>query len=132
MNEIFICHEVLYFYFYYVFSLLLSRFTEIIKDINPCNPSPCGSNAICHNGECTCLPEYHGDPYFACRPECVLNSDCPVNKACLHNKCIDPCVNMCGINAECNIYNHIAVCSCPDGMVGDAFAECKFVKSKFK
>jgi hypothetical protein len=67
-----------------------------VRDIiDPCNPSPCGSNARCSErngaGACTCLPEYFGDPYVGCRPECVLSADCPSNKACMNNKCQDPC-----------------------------------------
>lgn len=101
------------------------------QHLDPCNPSPCGPNAICNNGECTCLSEYHGDPYFGCRPECVLSTDCPNDKACLRSKCVDPCINMCGLNADCNVYNHIAVCSCPIGMTGDAFTQCLTVESMY-
>jgi len=91
---------------------------------DPCNPSPCGSNAQCSNGICTCIPEYQGDPYQACRPECVLNTDCSRDKACVRNKCIDPCPGTCGQNARCDVYNHIPMCSCPTGMTGNAFANC--------
>jgi hypothetical protein len=91
---------------------------------DPCNPSPCGSNAQCSNGVCTCIPEYQGDPYQACRPECVLNTDCPRDKACVRNKCINPCPGTCGQNAICDVINHIPMCSCPQGMTGNAFANC--------
>lgn len=106
--------------------------SDIIQNIDPCNPSPCGPNAICsNNGVCSCLPEYHGDPYFSCRPECVLSSDCAPTQACARNKCVDPCRDMCGLNAECQVYNHVAVCSCPSGMSGNAFYECFNIKSKY-
>jgi hypothetical protein len=63
--------------------------------LDPCNPSPCGDNARCTErngaGACTCLPEYFGDPYTGCRPECLLNQDCPQTRACVRNKCVDPC-----------------------------------------
>lgn len=39
--------------------------------------------------------------YEGCRPECVLSSDCPSDKACIRNKCKDPCPGVCGLNAEC-------------------------------
>ena len=101
----------------------------IIEDVNPCLPSPCGSNAVCSErnkaAACQCIPEYFGDPYVACRPECVVNSDCPSNKACQRNKCIDPCPGTCGINAECNVRNHIAMCVCLPGYIGDPFVSCK-------
>ena len=100
--------------------------TEII---DPCNPSPCGSNAICNArnraGSCQCIPEYFGDPYVACRPECVVHSDCPSNKACLRNKCVDPCPGTCGVNAVCTVKNHIPVCTCQDGYIGDPFTSCR-------
>lgn len=97
----------------------------VVED-DPCNPSPCGNNARCSGaGICTCLPEYHGDPYVDCRPECVLNSDCPRSKACVRNKCTDPCIGMCGQNAICEVSNHIAMCICPSGMQGNAFVQCQ-------
>jgi hypothetical protein len=96
---------------------------------DPCYPSPCGPNARCRseNGYaiCECLPEYHGNPYESCRPECLANSDCPMNRACIRNKCEDPCPGTCGINAICTVTNHIPVCSCPDNFYGDAFTVCK-------
>ncbi|KAG5895967.1 hypothetical protein JTB14_027967 [Gonioctena quinquepunctata] len=91
---------------------------------DPCNPSPCGSNAQCNEGVCTCLPEYQGDPHRGCRPECVLNNDCPRNKACLRNKCKDPCPGVCGQSAECTVINHIPTCSCIAGYIGNAFVLC--------
>lgn len=98
--------------------------TETPRPLDPCNPSPCGPNAQCFNGECTCLPEYQGDAYRGCRPECVLNSDCPRDKACLRNKCKDPCVGTCGQNARCEVINHIPTCSCAQGFTGDPFTRC--------
>lgn len=91
---------------------------------DPCNPSPCGSNAQCLNGICSCLPEFQGDPYAGCRPECVLNSDCPKDKACLLSKCKNPCPGTCAHNALCEVINHIPMCSCPSGMEGNAFVQC--------
>ena len=102
-------------------------FSGTIKPVetDPCNPSPCGPNAICRNGECTCEPEYSGNPYEACRPECILNSECPRDKACMRFKCKDPCPGVCGQLARCDIVNHIPVCSCPDGYIGDPFVSCR-------
>lgn len=89
-----------------------------------CNPTPCAPNAKCHNGICTCLPEYHGDPYRDCRPECILNSDCSREKACTRNKCTDPCPGTCGTNAICSVVNHIPMCSCMENYEGNAFTIC--------
>lgn len=106
---------------------LISNLPQPAKDTipdDPCYPSPCGANAQCSNGICTCLPEYQGDAYTGCRPECVLNNDCPRNKACVRNKCIDPCPGTCGDNAICEVFNHVPMCSCPTGMTGNAFSRC--------
>ncbi|EDW38768.1 GL14154, partial [Drosophila persimilis] len=97
---------------------------------DPCNPSPCGSNAVCRNGQCSCIPEYQGDPYVSCRPESVLNTDCPRDRACVRNKCIDPCPGTCGVNALCEVTNHIPICRCPDRTSGNAFFECRPVPAK--
>lgn len=94
----------------------------------PCIPSPCGPNAICKEqnnaGSCSCLPDYIGNPYEGCRPECILNSDCPPQFACLQNKCKDPCPGTCGLNAECHVVNHLASCTCHNEYTGDPFNFC--------
>ena len=100
--------------------------TEVI---NPCFPSPCGSNAVCNERQraasCQCIPDYFGDPYVACRPECVVNSDCPSSKACQQLHCIDPCPGTCGVNANCRVQNHIPTCTCNEGYIGDPFTACR-------
>lgn len=100
------------------------------QDIDPCNPSPCGANAVCsNNGECSCLPEYQGDPYFECRPECVLSSDCPHDKACHRRKCVNPCNSgVCASNAICEVVLHIPMCRCPERMTGNAFIQCSVLE----
>lgn len=110
-----------------LWKIIAKIFTVVDKPSrdDPCQPSPCGVNANCKNGVCTCLPEYQGDPYSGCRPECVLNSDCPRDKACLKNKCENPCPGVCGKNAVCEVHNHIPMCSCTKGLSGNAFVECK-------
>lgn len=96
---------------------------------DPCIPSPCGSNTICteHHGagSCSCAPGYSGDPYTGCRPECVLNSDCAWDRACVNNKCRDPCPGACGLNAECYVTHHTPMCSCLEGHTGDPIASCR-------
>ncbi len=99
------------------------------KPKDPCNPSPCGVNELCkvnrNKAVCSCLPNYLGSPQSGCHAECVLNSDCPNTKACVNQKCIEPCsISTCGIDAECRVYEHTAVCQCPAGYTGDAFRRC--------
>jgi len=100
--------------------------TEVV---NPCSPSPCGSNAICSErnraAACQCIPEYFGDPYVACRPECSTNPECPSDRACRNQKCVDPCTGLCGVNAECRVINHLGSCTCLPGYIGDPFTSCQ-------
>lgn len=99
--------------------------------IDLCNPSPCGSNAECNNGQCTCLLEYHGDPFIACRPECTLSSDCQRDQICVRKKCVNPCPSTCGPNAICEVVNHIPMCSCPTGYTGNSFVSCNVLQGKY-
>ena len=96
--------------------------------VSPCDPTPCGSNAVCKvsngAGSCTCLPDYIGNPYDACRPECVINSDCPSHQSCVRTKCRDPCPGACAANAECIAINHAPSCTCLPGLTGDPFTFC--------
>lgn len=97
----------------------------MISDVyDKCTPSPCGTNAICNDGTCTCIDEHQGDPYVGCRPECVLSIDCPRDRACVRNKCVDPCINTCAATAVCEVINHVPMCSCPQGKTGNAFYNC--------
>lgn len=96
--------------------------------MNPCLPSPCGPNAVCRiegtYAVCECSPEYQGNPYEGCRPECVVSSDCAMSRACIRNKCRDPCPGTCGLSAICTVSNHIPICTCPEGYEGNAFTIC--------
>lgn len=115
------------------FELLIELFccmSNVHKDepAEPCRDSPCGVNAVCEQrndvGSCRCIPEYYGDPYIECRPECVSNSECPSNRACINNVCCDPCPGTCGELAFCNIVNHSPICSCLEGYVGNPLVAC--------
>lgn len=101
--------------------------TPVQRD--PCSPSPCGANTECYNGgECRCIAEYQGNPYEGCRPECTTNAECSRDKACLRSKCINPCPNTCGQNAQCEVINHIPICSCATGYTGDPFTNCRIAE----
>lgn len=98
-----------------------------IESENPCDPSPCGPNSICQIKQgrpvCSCVANFIGHPPY-CRPACVLHSECPQDKACIKEKCVDPCINTCAENAECHVVSHSAYCSCKKGYQGDAFVGC--------
>lgn len=100
---------------------------------NPCQPSPCGVNAVCKErngiGSCSCLSDYVGNPYTGCRPECVQNSDCDKSRACVNNKCRDPCPGACGLNAECRVYLHAPNCLCLPGFTGNPIDSCDYIEA---
>lgn len=103
-----------------------------LQDQNPCVPSPCGPNSQCQVtnriSSCSCLENYVGTPPN-CRAECTVNSDCPSTKACINQKCRDPCLGSCGLQTECQVYQHAAICSCREGYTGNPFESCH-VKQK--
>ena len=83
-------------------------------------------------GVCACLPDYFGNPYTGCQPECTINAQCDFDKSCQNLKCIDPCPGTCGRGAECTVVNHNPLCTCPRGYTGDAFTRCtQIIVSKF-
>lgn len=99
-------------------------------DLNPCLNNPCGPNSQCrvigNQGACSCLPNYVGRPPN-CRPECTSNAECASNKACINDRCIDPCIGKCGENAVCHVVKHNAECNCISGYEGDAFTRCTVI-----
>ena len=94
---------------------------------HPCMKSPCGPYSQCRNVDmhavCSCLPGYVGSPP-ACRPQCVVSSECPLDKSCVNQLCTNPCQGMCGHYAICQVINHNRICSCRPGYTGDAFNRC--------
>lgn len=110
-------------------SLINCSFTETPPvPTNPCQPSPCGPNAECQvrgdSPACSCIENYIGLPPN-CRPECTINPECPPQLACMQQKCRDPCVGLCGLNAQCSVVNHHAVCACAAGYTGNPFSACE-------
>lgn len=107
-----------------------------VEKFTPCVPSPCGSNAVCNeqNGaaSCKCIVDYIGNPYEGCRPECIINSDCSANQACIRSKCQNPCPGFCGYNAVCQIINHTPLCTCQSGYTGDSFVQCNVIQAPRK
>lgn len=103
---------------------------------NPCVPPPCGVNTECKvegsKPVCSCIPGYVGNPNTSCRPECVTNIDCNHDKACIDQKCRDPCVGICGTNALCEVVNHNPICFCPKDLTGDPFRLCLPIREYLK
>lgn len=100
---------------------------EMEKTRNLCQPSPCGPFSECQvrnqQVSCSCLPGYQGSPP-QCRPECMISSECPLNQACIAQKCSDPCPGLCGQGAECHVFSHTPSCICPAGTRGDPLIQC--------
>jgi hypothetical protein len=73
---------------------------------DPCIPTPCGPYANCKNknnvAACVCQENYIGAPPN-CRPECITDSNCRNDKACIQQRCRDPCSGTCGDNAGCKL-----------------------------
>lgn len=128
----FLLYWVLLFHWFFLLpALQLSVAPEAPK--NPCQPSPCGPFSECRvvNGHpvCSCQANYIGTPP-ACRPECVVSADCAQDRACINQKCADPCPGTCGLNARCQVVNHNPICSCSVGFTGDPFVRCVKEESK--
>ncbi|XP_065223835.1 uncharacterized protein LOC135847999 [Planococcus citri] len=96
---------------------------------NVCIPSPCGPNSECKQKDnhaiCSCKKNQLDSP-STCRFECIFNSECPQDKACIGKTCQDPCAGMCGknTNTKCEVENHAPICSCIAGLTGDPSTEC--------
>ena len=94
---------------------------------DPCSPSPCGPNSKCRDANglavCSCFPNFIGNPPN-CRAECVVNSQCSSDLACVNQKCTSPCPDPCGIGTQCKVINHSPICVCNPGYTGDPFMRC--------
>ncbi|XP_054269915.1 versican core protein-like isoform X4 [Macrosteles quadrilineatus] len=93
------------------------------KCTDPCD-GVCGLNTICvvQEGDplCSCKTGYDGDPFTECKPEnaeCTDDSMCTTDKTCIGHKCVDPCMDHCGLNTVCRVVNHRPVCACLKGFL---------------
>lgn len=98
-----------------------------------CSRNPCGTNAICQETlggrpVCSCPPGHSGNPLTYCRRgECSDHVECGLSQACHNGNCVNPCIGQCGTNANCEVKNHVAVCSCPARYKGDPFSYCRLM-----
>ncbi|KAG8270605.1 hypothetical protein J6590_081933 [Homalodisca vitripennis] len=93
-----------------------------MKCVDPC-PGPCAQNSSCrvhkHVPFCSCSPGQ------ILQTKCLENADCPLDRACIKQKCEDPCYNICnGNNTSCRVRNHIPYCTCKQGFYGDPLTAC--------
>lgn len=45
---------------------------------------------------------------------------------------MDPCPGTCGANAQCQVVNHLPLCTCISGYTGDPFRFCQLLFTKRK
>ena len=71
--------------------------------------------------------------YFsAIKPECTTDPECPDHLACIREKCQNPCfTTTCGVNAECRVTRHRAICYCKQGYEGDPYRICEERKQQY-
>jgi len=111
----------------------------------------CGTNAECyatlHRAVCQCPLGWAGNPHETCyqrkhlfhhntfyilsinsfllADQCLIDPDCPTNKACVKNECVNPCTSTtCGERATCSVDYHRARCTCPPGLQGNPLERC--------
>ncbi len=64
-------------------------------------------------------------------PECVISSECPLDKACVQQRCENPCLrNPCAPQAICKVVNHSPICTCPPNYVGNPFVSCELEQKR--
>ena len=57
--------------------------------------------------------------------ECQVDRDCPLDKACKSQECVNPCLGtICGTRARCEVDFHTAICVCPPGLQGNPLVAC--------
>ena len=71
-------------------------------------------------------PSMHFIFISAPKPECTTDPECPDHLACIREKCQNPCfTTTCGVNAECRVTRHRAICYCKQGYEGDPYRICE-------
>lgn len=65
--------------------------------------------------------------YIFSLAECNVDQDCPYDKSCISQHCLNPCTHgsvQCGKSATCSVHYHRASCECPKGTQGDPMISC--------
>lgn len=110
--------------------------STLAEKTDPCRENPCGPNSQCKNirgiAACSCLSQFNGTPPN-CTSECESSSECDAGKACIKQKCVNPCLSStCGMNANCTVVNHSPLCTCVEGFGGDPVGNCRPLLSECK
>lgn len=98
--------------------------------------SLCAPTAECkaerHRAVCRCPAGYRGDPFVSCKKkECTRDQDCPSDRACIQEKCENPCTikQQCGTHARCFVEQHTVQCACDPPWTGDPKRQCTLSKT---
>ena len=63
--------------------------------------------------------------FFHPSVQCQRDEDCPYDKTCKSNECVDPCpLTICGSRAECKPERHKGICVCRPGLQGNPYVSC--------
>ncbi len=90
------------------------------------NDDNCATNERCQAGMCMLTCRLDNDCFLGhvclnnmCLVGCKVNTDCPTSFSCIGNRCSDPCAGeaSCGPNAQCQVVDQRAQCSCFDGFM---------------
>lgn len=64
--------------------------------------------------------------------ECKENGDCGAERACIGQRCQDPCSKkVCAESAQCKVIAHHPVCACQEGLSGNPRDECVASESHY-
>jgi len=81
---------------------------------------------VLHDNYKTIIPLVTPETAPIITPGCTTDQDCPDYTACRNRQCMNPCANdVCSPFATCQVINHQAICSCPDGYIGTPETDCR-------
>ena len=56
--------------------------------------------------------------------KCLTDTDCNTEMTCADNSCVPTCSKPCGKNAWCQAKDHIGICRCLEGYIGNPYSGC--------
>ena len=109
---------------YFNFNLNITQAMSV--DFAPCSiyfTGDCKSNKDCADDE-TCK-EAFCEKRAQAVSGCTTDSDCNTDMTCTNRTCVKAtCSDPCGENAWCKVKDHIGVCQCHQGYIGNPEIRC--------
>ncbi|CAL4121255.1 unnamed protein product, partial [Meganyctiphanes norvegica] len=93
-----------------------------------CSGIACGENGECFwdevqkKADCRCKGNDQYDPSTGQCQECVGNSNCQHDQACLSGTCRRVCDGACATGGQCTSQNHVAKCTCNGELKGNPYS----------